>query len=221
MPAGGAAGVRAPGVWLSETGGAFACSCPCGGETLVAFARAGRGSTETGIAFARAGRGSTETVIAFAGEKWVFFVCFLVAEVLSVSTVAVQGRAKVMAVSRWPASAVAEASLVATSPRDCALCAKKFAPSGLMWVRARKSSPSERKMAQNRRFMARWANYFADSPLEARCWASFFAEVPTEGACWANFFAGVGSKASYWVTCARFCHSVKASAVPATGIVGA
>ena len=127
MPAGGVAGSRKPGVWLSGTGVAFACSCPCGVETLVAFACVGRASTETAIAFARVGRASTETVIAFAGEKWVFFVRFSVAEVLSVSAVVVEGRAVVMAVSRWPASAAAEASLVSMSPRRCVPCAKKFA----------------------------------------------------------------------------------------------
>ena len=63
MPAGGAAGARKPGVRLSET--------------LVAFARAGRALTETAV--------------AFAGEKWVFFVRFVVAEVLSVSTVVIHG----------------------------------------------------------------------------------------------------------------------------------
>ena len=83
--------------------------------------------SETGDAFARAGRASTETVIAFAGEKWVFFVRLSVAEVSPVSTLAVQGRAVVMAVSRWPASAAAEVSLVSTSPRGDVLCANKFA----------------------------------------------------------------------------------------------
>ena len=113
MPAGGVAGSRKPGVWLSGTGVAFACLCPCGVETVIAFARAGRASTET--------------VIAFAGEKWVFLACFSVAEVLSVSAVAVEGRAVVMAVSRWPAVAVAEVAVVAPSPRRCVLWANKFA----------------------------------------------------------------------------------------------
>ena len=67
---------------------------------------------------------SSETAIAFAGEKWVFFVRFSVAEVLSVSTVAVHGRAVVMVVSRWPVSVVAEVSLVSKSPRGCVLRAK-------------------------------------------------------------------------------------------------
>ena len=98
---------------LSGTGVAFACLCPCGVETLVAFACVGRASTET--------------VIAFAGEKWVFLACFSVAEVLSVSAVAVEGRAVVMAVSRWPVVAVAEVAVVAPSSRRCALCAKEFA----------------------------------------------------------------------------------------------
>ena len=35
-------------------------------------------------------------------------------------------------VSRWPASVAAEVSLVASSPRGCVLCAKKFALRGLM-----------------------------------------------------------------------------------------
>ena len=100
-------------MWLSGTGVPFARSCPRGVETLVAFARVGRASTETAI--------------AFAGEKWVFFVRFSAAEVLSVSTVAVHGRAVVMVVSRWPAVAVAEVAVVALSPRRCALCAKEFA----------------------------------------------------------------------------------------------
>ena len=104
MPAGGVVGARKPGVRLSETA----------------------------VAFAGAGRAVTETAIAFAGEKWAFFVRFSVAEVSPVSTLVVQGRALVMVVSRWPASVAAEVSLVASSPRGCVLCAKKFALRGLM-----------------------------------------------------------------------------------------
>ena len=96
-------------------------------ETAIAFARAGRASDETAIAFARAGSAPTETDIAFAGEKWAFWVRFLVAEVMVVSMVAVWGRALVMAVSCWPASAVAVVSLVSTSPPHSCLSAKKFA----------------------------------------------------------------------------------------------
>ena len=99
MPAGGVVGARTPGVRLPETNVAFARSCACG----------------------------VETGVAFAGEKWVFFVRFVVAEVLSVSTVAVQRRAVVMVVSRWPASVAAVVSLVSTSPRGCVPCAKLFA----------------------------------------------------------------------------------------------
>ena len=99
-------------MWLSETDVAFARPCPRGVETLVAFARAGRASDETAI--------------TFAGEKWAFLVRFSVAEASSVSTLAIQGRAVVMAVSRWPAVAVAEVSLVSTSPRGDVLCANKL-----------------------------------------------------------------------------------------------
>ena len=44
-------------------------------------------------------------------------------------------------------------------------------------------------MAQNWRYLACWAKFFAEMPLEALCWAKFFAEEPLEGLCWASFFA--------------------------------
>ena len=44
-------------------------------------------------------------------------------------------------------------------------------------------------MAQNWRFLACWAKFFAEMPLEGLCWANFFAEEPLEGLCWASFFA--------------------------------
>ena len=56
-------------------------------------------SRETVIAFARSCPRGVETAVACAGEKWMFFVHFSVAVVLSVATVAVQGRAVVMVVS--------------------------------------------------------------------------------------------------------------------------
>jgi hypothetical protein len=96
-------------------------------DTGVAFASPCQSSSETAIAFARPCQSSSETDIAFAGEKWAFWVRFSVAEVMVVSMVAVQGRAVVMVVSCWPASVAAEVSLVASSPRGCVLCAKKFA----------------------------------------------------------------------------------------------
>ena len=83
--------------------------------------------SETGVAFARSYVRGVETAIAFAGEKWAFLLCFLVAVVLSVSTGAVHGRAVVMAVSCWPASAVAVVAVVAPSRRHSVQCAKKFA----------------------------------------------------------------------------------------------
>jgi len=66
----------------------------------------------------------SETGDAFAGEKWAFLACFSVAVVTVVSTVAGQGRAVVMGVSCWPASVVAEVSLVASTPRHSCLRAK-------------------------------------------------------------------------------------------------
>ena len=101
-----------------ETGVAFAYECLRGIETAVAFARSYVPGVETGV--------------AFAGENRLVLACVSVAVVLSVSTVAVQGRALVTAVSCWPASAVAEASLVSKSPRRRVWCAKKFAHHGLI-----------------------------------------------------------------------------------------
>ena len=125
----------------TETAVAFAGAGRASTETAIAFAGAGRASTETAIAFAGAGRASTETVIAFAGGKWVFLACFSAALVLSVSMVAVQGRALVMPVSRWSASAARSGAVgfnVATLSRlvrekvrparpDVCVSAKKFA----------------------------------------------------------------------------------------------
>ena len=99
----------------------------CVDQDLPWHAYIGNLSRETGVAFTRAGRASDETAIAFAGEKWAFFVPFSGAEVSSVSTLAIQGCAVVMVVSRWSASAVAEVSLASTSLRHSSLSAKKFA----------------------------------------------------------------------------------------------
>ena len=75
--------------------------------------------------------------------------------------------------------------LVSTSPCFCVLCAKLVALLGLMWVRARKSSPCVLTMAKNWRLMARWASFFAEMRLERPRWASFFADQqswdPAEG----------------------------------------
>ena len=109
----------------------------------------GKLSRETGVTFARSYVGGVETAIAFAGAKWVFLACFSVAEVLAVSC--------------WPASAVAEVSLVSISPRRCALCAKKF-------VLHTKNGPKSA-------FVACWANLFANIPLDGARWANYFAPV--------------------------------------------
>ena len=62
-----------------------------------------------------------------------FSVLFLVAEVLSVSTVAVRGARSGDGGFTVACMAVAVA-VVALPPRRCALCAKKFAPLGLLWA---------------------------------------------------------------------------------------
>ena len=55
--------------------------------------------------------------------------------------------------------------LVSMSPCFCVLCAVFFALLGLMWVRARKSSPCVLTMAKNWRLMAHRASIFAEMPL--------------------------------------------------------
>ena len=120
----------------------------CLSETPVTFAGVGRASTETAIAFAGVGRTSTETAIAFAGEKWVFWCIF-----------------RAQRCRRFQRSLVGGEQWCWWFQRR-----RVIAP------RARKSSPSVRKMAQNRRFYACWASFFAETRLEGRCWASSFAD---------------------------------------------
>ncbi len=45
-------------------------------------------------------------------------------------------------------------------------------------------------MAQKRRFVACWASFFAETPVEGLCRANFFAEMPVEGGVLGEFFAG-------------------------------
>ena len=106
-----------------------------------------------------------ETAIAFAGEEWAILMRFLGTEVMAVSAV--------------PCWGCAEVVLVSTSPCFCLLCAKFVALPGLMWVRARNSSPCVLTMDKNWRLMVRWASFFADMLLEAPCRGSFFAHVGT------------------------------------------
>ena len=103
--------------------------------------------SETPVAFARVCLCGVETAIAFAGEKWVFLVHFSGAEVTPVAPVLCWGRAVVL--------------LVSTSPCCRASCAKKFALRRCAIVKARKSSPCALTMAQNWRFQACWASFFA------------------------------------------------------------
>ena len=150
--------------------------------------------SETAIAFARLYLCGVETVIAFAGEKWAFLVQFSAALVLLVSMVAVQGRAVVMMVPCWPASVAAEVSLVASSPRGCVLCAKKFALRGLMVGASAKKFALHAQNTQKSEFLRLLGEFFAEESLKGLCWAKFFAEMPLEARCRANFFAGQQSR---------------------------
>ena len=158
---------------------------------MIAFARLYPCGIETAIAFAGAGRASTETAIAFAGEKWAFLAQFSGAEVMPVSAVPCWRRAVV--------------SLVSMSPRCRVVCAKKFALRGSVIVYARKYSPCALKTPQFWCFWACWANYFAEKPLEGPCWASFsrqsalspglVGDVAREAGCGGGFAAlGAGCR---------------------------
>ena len=107
--------------------------------------------SETDIAFVGAGRAPTETGVAFADEKWVFLARFSVALVLSVSMVAVQGRALVMVVSCWPASVPVEVSLVSKSPW-VGSCARKSSPCSA-WC----GCVSAKKFARRSKNVPKWA----------------------------------------------------------------
>ena len=78
-----------------------------------------------------------------------------------------------MPVSAVPCCGCAVVLLVSTSPCFCVLCANYFALLGLMWARARKSSPRKPKMGKICCFQARRASIFAETPLEGSRRASF------------------------------------------------
>ena len=112
-----------------------------------------------------------------------FLVRFSVAEVSSVSTLAVWGRALVMVVSWWPASVVAEVSLVSTSPCHSCLCAKKFA------LRAQNGPQSAFYGVLGELFRGRAAGGVVLGEL--------FRGLVGERVCWANFVAYAGTVATY------------------------
>ena len=121
---------------------------------------------------------SRETVIAFAG------VCFASGE--TDDTIASQippfsaqfWRAKASWVSWRRPEVPALVLTVSSCGAVSGMGATKFAQRRLSMAIARKYSPSVGKMAQNGRFMA--------------CWASFFAEMARMASRWASIFAGVG-----------------------------
>ena len=119
---------------------------------------------ETLVAFACLCLCGFETIVAFAGEKWAFLVQF--------------SGAKVMRVSQVPCCGCAVVLLVSMSRCFCVLCAVFVALLGLMWVRARKSSPCVLTMAKSWRLMARWASIFAEMRLKRLCRASLLCRVP-------------------------------------------
>ena len=122
---------------------------------------------------------SRETVITFAG------VCSVSGE--TDDTIASQihlflvlfHRAKASWVSRRRTEAPALVLAVSSCGAVSSMGATKFAQRRLSMAIARKYSPSAGKMAQNGRFMACWASFFAEMAHMASRWASFFAPTGT------------------------------------------
>ena len=146
-------------LWNPRAVGTPELSC----ATAVAFARAGRASDETVIAFARSCACGVETAIAFADEKELFWARFSVA--------------LVMAVSRWPASAVAVVAVVAPSRRHSVQCAKKFALLGLMVGMSAKKFAMRAQNGPIMVFSGALGELFRERAAEeAGCRANYFAE---------------------------------------------
>ena len=119
--------------------------------------------SETAIAFARLYQSGIETAIAFAGQKWVCLVHFSGAEVMPVSRLPCWGRAVVL--------------LVSTSPRCCALCAKKFALRGLMvGVSAKKFTLHARNTPKSA-FLRLLGELFRGRAAEGAVLGEFFAPI--------------------------------------------
>jgi len=130
--------------------------------------------SETPVAFARVCLCGVETAIAFAGEKWVFLVHFSGAEVMPVSRLPCWGRAVVL--------------LVSTSPRCCALCAKKFALRGLMvGVSAKKFALHARNTPKSA-FLRLLGELFRGSASGGAMLGEFFRGNDAEGAVLGEFF---------------------------------
>ena len=111
---------------------------------------------------------------------------------LLVSTVAVQGRAVVMAVSCWPTSAVAEVLLVSKPPRRCALCAKKFALRGPIVGASTKKFALRAENTLISAFLGLLGELFRSSPVE---WCNRFVSF---GVGYALSWSGVSSCPVGW-----------------------
>ena len=122
---------------------------------------------------------SRETVITFAG------VCSVSGE--TDDTIASQihlfsaqfWRAKASWVSWRRPEAPAMVLTVSSCGAVSSMGATKFAQRRLSMAIARDYSPSTGKVAQNERFMACWASFFAEMAHMAKRWASFFAPTGT------------------------------------------
>ena len=130
---------------------------------------------ETDSTFAGASLQWHETAITTASGERPFLGQIEPAKVLAVSIGRAAWRAKVLAVSKLP--------------RHRVLCAKEFALLGLVWVRARKSSPRISRSCRGARKSSPCKLKAGEKRCFLVCWANFFAEVLWDGLRWANFFA--------------------------------
>lgn len=80
-------------------------------------------------------------------------------------------------ISRHPTAPHAGAVFLSLLPLPNPTCGTRLALLVSISVHTRKSSPSTAKTAQNQRFFACRANFFAVWPRIHSCWASFFAPM--------------------------------------------
>ena len=133
------------------------------------------GLSETSVAFAHLCLCGVETAVAFAGEKWAFLVRFLVALVMVVSMVAVQGVRSGAGGFMLACISGCRGVIGCNVATGGVLCTKKFSLLGLMVGASATKFALRTKNGPKSVFCGVLGELFAEMPVEGRCWAKFFA----------------------------------------------
>lgn len=131
--------------------------------------------SETAVAFACLCLWWVETAVAFAGEKWAFLVRYLVALVMVVSMVAVQGVRSGADGFMLACISGCRGVIGCKVATDGVLCAKKSSLLGLMVGASVTKFALRTKNGTKSVFRGVLGEFFAEMPVEGRCWAKFFA----------------------------------------------